>query len=202
MESWKSNPPTRQDLTTASANISTLSHFLKNSHLQEIVELKTKLNNVNQKIKDMEKTLTDFKEAQEVQNKELNASVDKLKETIFGLPVEVEYQKYIRAFQAINRFHSLESQVPNFNRLRGNWVDLFHFIDDDDLPAVKEYKMCHTLTQIPKMSPACQAIFAKRYGSDFLTNFTNAVNKIELSGGDVSDEDKADAHEWWERWFY
>mmetsp|Transcript_950 Transcript_950/g.948 ORF Transcript_950/g.948 Transcript_950/m.948 type:complete len:237 (-) Transcript_950:71-781(-) len=92
IESWKSNPPTQQDLNTASSNISALLHFLTNFHQQEVAELKKQLDDANKKIKEMEETITT-----------LTSKVDKLECELVEVKEQVKRNAQLFMLHDLNR---------------------------------------------------------------------------------------------------
>jgi regulator of replication initiation timing len=127
----------------------------------------------------------------------LNASVLNLNARVLKLELPVEYQKFLVAMQDINRFHQLESQVPNLYKLRKKRREISHFIDENDSLDLRNYKASFTLTKINEMSTPCQQIFGTKFSDNFLTQFTNEVKKIGLVVGSVSDDEIVDTEEWW-----
>jgi hypothetical protein len=60
------------------------------------------------------------------------------------------------------------------------------FIDDNDGLDLRNYKAFFTLNKINEMSTPCQDIFRTTFAENFLTKFTDEVNKIGLVVGSVS----------------
>jgi regulator of replication initiation timing len=116
---------------------------------------------------------------------------------VLKLELQVEYQKFLVAMQDINRFHQLESQVPNLYKLRKKRREISDFIDENDSLDLRNYKASFTLTKINEMSTPCQQIFGTKFSDNFLTQFTNEVKKIGLVVGSVSDDEIVDTEEWW-----
>jgi hypothetical protein len=167
-----------------------------------ILEKESELNILREQLRVLKEGNEQLKRELEESKKsrmELTEKVLNLELQLEDQKLRLEYKKFLIAIQDINRLHQLEDKVFNLYKLRKQRVGISHFIyiDDRDASSLQKYKASFALTQIQDMSTSCQDKFRKKFGPNFLSQFSGEVKKIGLVVGSVSDDEIAETVDWW-----
>eukprot|EP01036_Dinobryon_divergens_P041243 gene41243-54646_t len=119
------------------------------------------------------------------------------------LKVMGEFEKFLVVIQDLNSRHSLEGKCIALKKLRYMRVSAFHYITNEDSQQLVDYKAEIAIFRLNQvMTPGCEALFVKKFGSSFLSDLkktlAGVVSSPQKTASLLAQDEMSEADDWWD----